>query len=153
MPHRHTFVFMYSIAIGADHAAVTLKQALIAHLEAAGHTVKDFGTHGTASVDYPDFAHPLCTAVEAGEFKFGILLCGSGLGMSIAANRHAGIRAALVHNTELAVLTREHNDANVLCMGARFTAEHHAKMIVDTFLTSTFEGGNHARRIEKLACA
>lgn len=143
---------MYNIAIGADHAAVELKAAIITHLETLGHQVKDFGTHGEASVDYPDFAHTVCSAIEAGEFQYGILLCGSGIGMSMAANKHAGIRAALIHNVELAALTRQHNDANVLCMGARFTAAYHAKMIVDTFLTSSFEGGNHARRISKLAC-
>jgi ribose 5-phosphate isomerase B len=142
----------YRIAIGADHAALDLKAILKEHLEAQGHTVEDFGTHTTASVDYPDFAHPVCSGVEAGTFDYGILLCGSGIGMSMAANKHQGIRAALIHNTELAALTREHNDANVLCMGARFTAPYHATMILDTFLTTAFAGGNHSRRLGKLGC-
>jgi ribose 5-phosphate isomerase B len=142
----------YRIAIGADHAALELKSTLKTHLEGLGHKVHDFGTHIDDSVDYPDFAHPVCIGVEGGDFDYGILLCGSGIGMSMAANKHKGIRAALIHNTELAALTREHNDANVLCIGARFTAPYHAIMILDTFLTTDFAGGNHARRIGKLDC-
>lgn len=142
----------YRIAIGADHAAVQLKSVIVNHLKGQGHTVQDYGTNGDASVDYPDYAHQVCNAVVAGQHDYGILLCGSGIGMSMAANRHQGIRAALIHNTELAALTREHNDANVICMGARFTAPFHACMILDVFLATEFAGGNHARRIGKLDC-
>lgn len=142
----------YRIAIGADHAAVDLKAAIVNHLKGQGHSVVDYGTNSTASVDYPDYAHKVCSEVEAGNHDYGILLCGSGIGMSMAANRHHGIRAALIHNTELAALTREHNDANVICMGARFTAPYHACMILDVFFATEFAGGNHARRIGKLDC-
>jgi ribose 5-phosphate isomerase B len=142
----------HKIAIGADHAAFELKAILIPFLEAKGHDVVDFGTDGPDSVDYPDFAHPICEAIESGAFQYGILLCGSGLGMSIAANRHIGIRAALVHDIEYASLARGHNDANVICIGARFVAPYHAQIIIDTFLNTGFDGGNHSRRLSKLAC-
>jgi ribose 5-phosphate isomerase B len=140
------------IAIGADHAAFSLKNELVAHLTQAGHIVKDFGTHSEASVDYPDFAHAVCSAIENKEYDYGVLVCGSGVGISIAANRHKGIRAGLAWNSEIAALARQHNDANVICLGARFIAPFHAKKMVDTFLSTDFEGGNHTRRIDKLNC-
>lgn len=139
-----------AIAIGSDHAGLPLKSALKAALEAAGHPVLDFGTESPASVDYPDFAHAACAAVEDGRARFGVLVCGSGIGMSIAANRHAGIRAAVLHDTTEARLTRAHNDANVACFGARLTGEELALDALKTFLATDFEGGRHQRRIDKI---
>jgi ribose 5-phosphate isomerase B len=139
-----------TIAIGSDHAGLELKKHLGAYLTKKGYTLADKGTFSNDSVDYPDFAHQVAASVLSGEAAFGLLVCGSGIGVSIAANRHNGIRAALVTNTELAALSREHNNANVLCLGGRFTAAHHAEMIVDTFLNTNFEGGKHQLRIEKI---
>ena len=139
-----------AIAIGSDHAGLPLKSALKAALEAAGHPVLDFGTESPASVDYPDFAHAACAAVESGQARFGVLVCGSGIGMSIAANRHAGIRAAVLHDTTEARLTRAHNDANVACFGARLTGEELALDALKAFLATDFEGGRHQRRIDKI---
>ncbi len=138
------------IAIGADHGGEALKQQLAAVLRAAGHVVTDVGTHGTASVDYPDFAHPVCAAVEAGEARFGVLVCGSGIGMCISANRHAGIRAAVLHHTTDARLTRAHNNANVACFGARLTGVELAEEALRVFLTTEYEGGRHDRRLGKI---
>ena len=140
-----------TIAIGADHGGVALKPGLIAMLEAAGHTVRDMGTAGTASVDYPDFAHKVCQAVETGAAHFGVLICGTGIGMSIAANRHAGIRCGLCTDTTMARLTRAHNNANVLALGARIIGEEVARDILETFLATPYEGGRHDRRLAKLA--
>lgn len=139
-----------AIAIGSDHAGLPLKNALKAALEAAGHPVLDFGTDSAASVDYPDFAHAACAAVETGKARFGVLVCGSGIGMSIAANRHAGIRAAVLHDSTEARLTRAHNDANVACFGARLTGEELALDALKSFLATEFEGGRHQRRIDKI---
>ncbi len=138
------------IAIGADHGGVALKTALVAALAAAGHEVLDYGTHGSESVDYPDFAHTVCMSVTGGQASAGILVCGTGIGMSIAANRHPAIRCALVHDVTTARLSRQHNDANILAIGARITGEAVALEILDCFLTTAFEGGRHARRIAKL---
>jgi ribose 5-phosphate isomerase B len=140
------------IAIGGDHAGFSHKLELSPFLVEKGYEVKDFGPHSDVVVDYPDFVHPLCQAIESGEADFGVLICGSGIGVSIAANRHKGIRAALVHHTELAEVTRRHNDANVLCLGARFTTVYHSKMILETFLNAPFDGGIHIPRLEKLTC-
>jgi ribose 5-phosphate isomerase B len=142
-----------AIAIGSDHAGLPLKSALKAALEAAGHAVLDFGTESPASVDYPDFAHAACAAVEDGRARFGILVCGSGIGMAITANRHAGIRAAVLHDTTEARLTRAHNDANVACFGARLTGEELALDALKTFLATEFEGGRHQRRLDKITPA
>jgi len=139
-----------SIAIGADHAGFEYKEILKSHLK--GHIVKDFGTHSTESVDYPDFAHPLSEAVEKGEFKFGILVCGSANGVAITANKHQGVRAAICWQDELAALCRQHNNANVLCIPARFVSEDLAKQMVTTFLHTEFEGGRHADRVGKISC-
>jgi ribose 5-phosphate isomerase B len=139
------------IAIGADHGGHALKAILADALRAEGHTVLDMGTNGPASVDYPDFAHAVCRAVEQGEARFGILICGTGIGMSIAANRHAGIRCGLCTDATMARLTRAHNDANVLALGARIIGEEVAQDIVASFLITPYEGGRHANRLAKLA--
>lgn len=140
-----------TLGIGADHAGYEYKQAIIAHLEEQGYSVKDFGTYGPDSVDYPDYVHPLANEVEAGNLDLGILICGSGNGVCMAANKHQGIRAALVWEKELAELARQHNNANVVCMPARFISLDLAKEIADAFLTTDFEGGRHQRRVDKIA--
>jgi len=139
-----------TIALGADHGGLALKTRLAATLKAAGHTVHDFGTDSTESVDYPDFAHPVCAAITAGEADFGVLICGTGIGMSITANRHPSIRCGLAHDTTTARLTRAHNDANVLAIGARIVGEEVALDILHTFLETKYEGGRHDRRLAKL---
>ena len=138
------------IAIGADHAGFEYKQALAEAVSAA--EIKDFGTYSADSVDYPDFAHPVALAVESGEFDFGILVCGSANGVAITANKHQGIRAAICWNIELAELARKHNDANIVCIPARFISLEDAKSIVTAFLNTSFEGGRHANRVNKMAC-
>lgn len=141
------------IAIGGDHAGFQLKEHLRHYLENQGHEVKDFGPYSTDAVDYADFVHPLAKAVTNKEVDFGILTCGSGMGVSISANRHKHVRASLVWMPELARLTRQHNDANVLCMAGRFIAPHLAELITEAFLETDFEGGRHQRRIDKIeAC-
>ena len=139
-----------TIAIGADHAGVSLKDSLRAALEAAGHPVRDFGTHGDGSVDYPDFAHQVARAVTGGQAQFGVLVCGTGIGMAIAANRHAEVRAVVVHSTTEARLTRAHNDANIACFGARTTGPEVVLDSLSAFLTTPYEGGRHARRVAKI---
>lgn len=141
-----------SIAIGSDHAGFDYKEKLKTWLTAAGYTVKDYGTHSLDSVDYPDFAHPVASAVEKKEFDLGILLCGSANGVAITANKHQGIRAALCWTDEIAALARQHNNANVVCIPARFVSEALAKKITETFLNTAFEGGRHANRVGKIAC-
>ncbi len=141
------------IAIGGDHAGFEYKAVLIEKLQKEGYEVKDFGPYSNASCDYPDFAHPLSTAVENNEFDLGILLCGSANGVAITANKHQGIRAGLAWNTEVAQLVRLHNDANVLCIPARFVSLEEAAAITDTFIQTNFEGGRHQLRVNKIACA
>ncbi|HWZ16478.1 MAG TPA: ribose 5-phosphate isomerase B [Mucilaginibacter sp.] len=138
------------IAIGADHAGFEYKQQIADSLDVK--ELKDFGTYSSASVDYPDFAHPVASAVESGEFDFGILICGSANGVAITANKHQGIRAAICWNEELATLARSHNNANIVCIPARFISLDEAKKIVHTFLSTQFEGGRHANRVNKIAC-
>lgn len=138
------------IAVGADHAGFELKEALKPVLNDA--EVKDFGTYSSASVDYPDFAHPVAFAVEKGEYDLGILICGSGNGIAITANKHQGIRAAICWNKELAALARKHNNANILCLPARFISIKEAQEITTTFLNTDFEGGRHANRVNKISC-
>jgi len=138
------------IAIGADHAGFEYKQGIIEGLTT--EEVKDFGTYSSASVDYPDFAHPVASAVESGEFDFGILICGSGNGVAITANKHQGIRAAICWNEELAERARSHNNANILCLPARHIPLDLAKRIVEIFFSTEFEGGRHANRVDKIAC-
>ena len=140
------------IAIGADHAGFEFKELLKKWLEKNGYPLKDFGTYNTESVDYPDFAHPVAEAVEKNEFQLGLLLCGSANGVAITANKHQGIRAALCWNEEVAELTRHHNNANVLCIPARFVSYEQAEKILDRFLHSSFEGGRHERRVSKISC-
>jgi len=139
-----------TIALGADHAGLELKRQLLAVLEAAGHWVTDHGAHGPESVDYPDFAHPVAAAVATGAARFGVLVCGSGIGMAIAANRNPGIRATVLHNTTEARLTRQHNDANIACFGNRTIGVEVATDALLTFLGTEYEGGRHARRVAKI---
>ena len=138
------------IAIGSDHAGFEYKQMLAQWLREAGHEVQDFGTHSPDSVDYPDFVHPLANAITANKFKQGILVCGSANGVCITANKHRGIRAAIAWAPELASLARQHNDANILCVPARFVSEEAARDITDQFLTTAFEGGRHQNRVNKI---
>ena len=138
------------IALACDHGAYDLKEALKKHLEAKGHTCKDFGTYSTESCDYPTFAHALATAIEQGEMEKGIAICGTGNGINMTLNHHAGIRSALCWQPEIASLARQHNDANVLVMPGRFIEEATAKECVTTFLDTEFEGGRHIRRIESI---
>ena len=139
------------IAIGADHAGFEYKQALT-DLLSQTHETKDFGTYDNTSVDYPDFAHPVANAVESGEFDLGILVCGSANGVAITANKHQGIRAAICWEEELAVLARSHNNANIVCIPQRFITIEEAKKIIQAFLTTDFEGGRHANRVNKMTC-
>jgi len=139
------------IAIGSDHAGFEYKEQLAAYLKGK-FEIKDFGTHSPDSVDYPDFAHPVASSVETSEFAFGILVCGSANGVAITANKHQGIRAAICWNAELAALARQHNNANIVCIPARFISMEEAKSIVDTFLNTAFEGGRHATRVNKMSC-
>lgn len=138
------------IALGADHAGVDLKDALKALLDAQGHTYTDFGTHGPGSVDYPDHAALVGRAVAAGDYDRGLLVCGSGIGMAIAANKVAGVRAAAVTDPESARLSRSHNNANVLALGARLTPEPLARDLVTIFLNTPYEGGRHQLRLDKI---
>ena len=139
-----------TLALGSDHAGFDLKQAVLRHLQAAGHEVRDFGTYSADSVDYPDFAHPVAAAVAADEVPLGLLVCGSANGVCITANKHAGVRAAIAWLPELAALARQHNDANILCLPARYLTEPQGLAIVDTFLRADFEGGRHQNRVSKI---
>lgn len=139
-----------AIAIASDHAGFALKQELVAALTQRGLNVHDLGCHDTSSVDYPDFAHLLARGVADGKFAKGILVCGTGIGMSIAANRHRGVRAAVCSDTFSARMTRLHNDANVICIGSRVVGGGLAADIVDIFLATEFEGGRHSRRVDKI---
>ena len=140
------------VAIGADHAGFELKASLSAVLKELGFDLLDLGTHGLDSVDYPDFANAVADALTGGAAQRGLLICGSGIGMSIAANRHGGVRAALCHDEETARLAREHNDANVLVLGSRLVGKDVAESCVRVFFTTPFDGGErHARRVAKLA--
>lgn len=139
-----------AVAIASDHAGFGLKQELIAGAEALGVRFVDLGTDSEASTDYPDYAHLLVRAVLSGEQELGVLVCGTGIGMSMAANRHPGIRAALCHTEFEATMTRRHNDANVLCLGARVLGGGQAQSVVAAFLAAEFEGGRHSRRVGKI---
>jgi len=140
------------IAIGGDHAGYDLKTLLINKIKAEGHQLKDFGPHSVDAVDYPDYIHPLATAVHSKEYDLGIAICGSGHGVNMVANKHAGIRAALCWRPELAALARTHNDANILCLPARWISQEDAEATVNAFLTERFEGGRHQRRVDKINC-
>lgn len=139
------------IAIASDHAALALKAALVEHLRGAGHEVSDLGPHDESSVDYPDFGYKLAEAIASGAAERGVALCGSGIGISIAVNRHPALRAALVSEPLSAKLAREHNDANVIAMGARLTGIDMAKACVDIFISTDFGGDRHQRRVDKLS--
>ena len=138
------------IPIASDHAGYELKQHLSRALTELGYDVEDLGTNSPASTDYPDYAHPLAEKVERGEVARGVLLCGTGLGMSYVANRYPGVRAAVVWNPEIASLARKHNDANVLVLPARFVSDEDAVAILKTWLETPFEGGRHGKRVDKI---
>ena len=141
------------IAIGNDHAGTAYKNRIVAFLEGEGHDVTNVGTDANDSVDYPDFVHPVAEAVSSQTVDFGIIICGSGNGASMTANKHQKGRSALCWTKEIVALAREHNDANVLSIPARFTSEPQALDMVKTFLSTDFEGGRHLRRVEKIACS
>ena len=140
------------IAIGSDHAGFEYKTKLVHWLHEQGFEVRDLGVHQNNSADYPDFAHPVADAVERGEAAFGILLCGSANGVCMTANKHQGIRAALCWETEVAKLTRQHNNANIICIPARFVAFENARQMTELFIETPFEGGRHQLRIDKISC-
>ena len=139
-----------TIAIGCDHAGVEYKNAIKIHLESLGIKMIDKGTNTIDSVDYPDYAHPVALTVESNEANFGILICGSANGVCITANKHAGIRAALCWRKDVAELARQHNDANVICLPARFISIEEAISFTDAFLHTPFEGGRHQNRVDKI---
>ena len=139
------------VAIGGDHAGFEYKAKLVEKLTSLGFEVKDFGPFSDASVDYPDYVHPLCSSIENGEFEFGIVICGSGNGVAITANKHQGIRAALCWNEDLASLARQHNNANVIALPARFITYELAEKLTEIFLSTEFEGGRHQNRVNKIA--
>lgn len=140
------------ISIGNDHAGTTYKQEIIKFLESRGIEVKNYGTNTSESVDYPDFVHPVASDVEKNDADFGIIICGSGNGASMTANKHQMVRCALCWTKEITVLARQHNDANILSLPARFISQHQALEMVEAFLDTSFEGGRHANRIKKIPC-
>ena len=140
------------IAIAGDHAGFDYKERIVEFLKSHGHSVQDFGPNSADSVDYPDHVHPLASSILSEENTLGILICGSGNGVAMAANKHSGIRAAICWNQDLAALARQHNDANVICIGARFLAYEYAEDIVNTFIQTDFEGRRHQRRVDKINC-
>jgi ribose 5-phosphate isomerase B len=142
-----------NISIGNDHAGTEYKKAVVRYLEAKGYNVNNYGTDSEDSVDYPDFVHPVALDVETKKVDFGIIICGSGNGANMTANKHQGVRSALCWTKEIAALARQHNDANILSIPARFTAEQQVIEMVDTFLSTAFEGGRHERRVEKIPVA
>ena len=143
---------MKTIAIGSDHAGYELKEAIKEYLLEKGIQTKDYGTYSADSTDYPDYSHPVALSVQNEEYPLGILMCGSGNGVCMTANKHQGIRAALCWNEELAALARQHNNANILCLPARFVSVYLARKILDAFLNATFDGGRHERRVGKISC-
>ncbi len=141
------------LSIGNDHAGPDYKKALVAALEKAGHTLLNHGTDTSDSVDYPDFGHPVALDVESGRAQFGVVICGSGNGIAMTANKHQGVRAALCWMKEIAILARQHNDANIIALPARFTSVTQCVEMVEAFLRTEFEGGRHAGRVAKIACS
>lgn len=141
------------ISIGNDHAGPAYKQAIVAYLTSKGYEVTNYGTDSFDSVDYPDFGHKVAADVEDGKANFGILICGSGNGIAMTANKHQGVRCALCWTKEIAELARLHNDANVISIPARFTSIEQAVAMVETFLNTAFEGGRHQNRVDKITCA
>jgi ribose 5-phosphate isomerase B len=140
------------IPIGCDHAGYELKLAVIDHMKSKGFDVHDFGTHSEDSIDYPDYGHPVAEMVEADENMLGIVICGSGNGINMTVNKHQGIRSALCWNVEIAKLAREHNNANIIALPARFISIDLGIEMVDTFFNTAFEGGRHERRVNKIPC-
>ena len=140
------------ISIGNDHAGPEYKKAIVDFLKQKGHEILNHGTDTSDSVDYPDFGHPVAIDVETGKADFGIVICGSGNGINMTVNKHQGIRSALCWDKEIASLARQHNDANIISIPARFTSIQQAVEMVDTFLNTNFEGGRHANRVNKIAC-
>ena len=138
------------ISIGSDHAGFALKEKLILYIRSKNNEVKDCGCYSEERADYPDFGHAVATSVESKESELGVIICGSGNGINMTANKHNGIRSALCWNEEIAKLARQHNDANIIALPARFISETEAKKCVDVFLTEKFEGGRHAGRVEKI---
>jgi len=141
------------LAIGSDHAGYEMKEHLKAYLQKAGHQISDYGTDSGDSTDYPDYAHPVAEAVEKQEVDLGLLLCGSGNGITMTANKHQNIRAALAWTPEIAELGRLHNNANILSLPARYISNAEGEAIVNSFLNAEFEGGRHERRVNKIACS
>lgn len=150
---NYVFDVSKPIAIGSDHAGFDYKEAIKHWLISKGYTVKDFGAPSLDSVDYPDFAHPTASSVESGEAAFGILFCGSANGVAITANKHQQIRAGLAWQNDVASLIRMHNDANIICIPARFVALALAQQMIEVFMSTPFEGGRHATRVGKIACS
>lgn len=141
-----------TIAIGGDHAGYELKEQMKEFLKDKGYSLKDFGPHNTDSVDYPDYVHPLAKAVHNKEYNRGILICGSANGVAMTANKYGNVRAAIVWDEEISKLARQHNDANILCLPARFISNEEAVAFTELFLTTEFEGGRHERRVKKIGC-
>lgn len=150
---KTSYMLEKTIPIGSDHAGFKLKEVLVAYLLKQGYHVKDFGCFSEESIDYPDFAHPVSEMVESNKGMLGILICGSGNGINMTANKHQGIRSALCWKNEIASLARQHNDANIIALPARFISEEEAISMVDLFLTTPFEGGRHLNRIQKIPCS
>lgn len=148
-----SFNLSLPVAIGCDHAGYEYKTAIVKWLNEKGYQVADMGVYENKSVDYPDYAHPVAESVEKGETAFGILICGSANGVAITANKHQGIRAGLAFETEVAKLIRQHNDANVICIPARFVALDYAINMVSIFIETPFEGGRHQTRVNKISCS
>ena len=146
------FDFSHPIAIGGDHAGYEYKTRMIEYLKEKGYNVIDFGVGEAKSSDYPDFAHPVSEADETGQAAVGLLFCGSANGVCMTANKHQGIRAALCWQTDVAKLSRQHNDANVMCIPCRFVAFENARDMTDVFLSTEFEGGRHQKRVDKISC-
>ena len=151
--HTHNLITTtMKISIGNDHAGPEYKKAIVEMLKAKGHEVTNYGTDSADSVDYPDFGHPVATDVETGKAQLGIVICGSGNGINMTVNKHQGIRAALCWTKEIAALARQHNDANIISIPARYTSINQAVEMVETFLNTEFEGGRHQNRVDKIAC-
>ena len=140
------------ISVGNDHAGVDYKRAIIKHLENKGNTLNNYGTNELESVDYPDFIHPVAKSVQEGKVDFGIIICGSGNGAAMTANKHQKVRAALCWTKEIAKLARQHNDANILSLPARYLSLPQALQMVDVFISTKFEAGRHKNRVDKIAC-
>ena len=141
------------IPIGGDHAGFKLKKTIIKHLEEKGYELEDFGCYSDESIDYPDFGHPVAEKVNSNSAALGIVICGSGNGINMTANKHQGVRSALCWKAEIAELARQHNNANILALPARYLTTKEAIQIVDAFFNTEFEGGRHERRVNKIACS